>query len=262
MKAIFVSGAASGIGRATSLLFAQRGFSVGCYDIDVEGASRVAQEIAALPDAKPAFHGRVDVTNEESWTAAIADFEAHVHRMDVLFNCAGILRAGHFEDVSPAECRKQLEVNVMGVILGIQTSLPLLTRTSGEYGESVIVNMSSASATYGQPELAAYSATKFAVRALTEALDIELRSKHIRVCDVMPTYVDTPMVRTLRHTPRSLDRLGIKLTAEDIALVVWKAVHGRGLHYFPQRDIALMSRVGGLLPELGRVFTRRLAKRG
>ena len=163
MKSIFVTGAASGIGRATALLFGRRGYSVGCYDIDVDGARKVAESMNS------ASHGRIDVSNEESWAAAVSDFESAYGRMDVLFNCAGILRMGRFEDVSPAECRKQLEVNVMGVVLGVQRCLPLLERTR----DAAIVNMSSASATYGQPELAVCSATKFAVRALTESLDAE-----------------------------------------------------------------------------------------
>jgi NAD(P)-dependent dehydrogenase (short-subunit alcohol dehydrogenase family) len=261
MKAIFVTGAASGIGRATSLLFAKRGYRVGCYDIDVEGARRVGGELDAALGRSVSCHGRIDVTNEESWSAALADFESHAHRMDVLFNCAGIMRTGHFEDVSPADCRRQLEVNVMGLVLGIQKSLPLLERTAAEHGGSAIVNMSSASAIYGQPELAVYSASKFAVRGLTEALDLELRPRHIRVCDVMPSYVDTPMVQTQRHTPRSLARLGVKLTADDVAEVVWRAAHGRGLHYFPQLDMSLLNRVGGLLPEISRVVMRQIAKR-
>src|SRR3954466_4440408 len=121
-KTIFVTGAASGIGKATALLFGRKGFRVGCYDVDVDGARRVAEQ---LPEAA---HGRIDVTNEESWAAAIADFAGASGSLDVLFNCAGILRMGKFEDVSPAECRKQLDVNVMGVVLGIQTCLPLLER--------------------------------------------------------------------------------------------------------------------------------------
>jgi NAD(P)-dependent dehydrogenase (short-subunit alcohol dehydrogenase family) len=252
MRAIFVTGAASGIGRATAILFGRRGFKVGCYDVDVEGAQAVAREIGSETS-----YGRIDVTNEESWAAAVADFESSVGRLDVLFNCAGILRMGRFEDVSTEDCKKQLDVNVMGTILGIKTCLPLLERT----GNAVIVNMSSASAIYGQPELAVYSATKFAVRALTEALDIELRPKGIRICDVMPGYVDTPMVHSQKHVAQSLDRLGIKLTADDVAEVVWKAVHGRALHYVPQRDLALMGRIGGLLPEVGRVVMHRLAKK-
>ncbi len=252
MRAIFVTGAASGIGRATALLFGRRGFKVGCYDVDVEGAHAVAREIGS-----GSSYGRIDVTNAESWEAAVADFESSAGRLDVLFNCAGILRMGRFEDVSVEDCRKQLDVNVMGTILGIRTCLPLLERT----GNAVIVNMSSASAIYGQPELAVYSASKFAVRALTEALDIELRPRGIRVCDIMPGYVDTPMVHSQRHVAKSLDRLGIKLTADDVAEVVWKAVHGRALHYVPQRDLAVMSRIGGLLPEVGRLVMHRLAKK-
>lgn len=247
-KTLFVTGAASGIGRATSLLFGGKGWRVGCYDIDVEGARAVAEQ---LPSAA---HGRIDVTSEESWKTAIADFAGATGSLDVLFNCAGILRMGRFEDVGAADCRKQLDVNVMGVILGIQTCLPLLERARG-----TIVNMSSASAVYGQPELAVYSATKFAVRALTEALDIELAPKGVRIADVMPGYVDTPMVSSQTHRSRSLQKLGVKLTPEKIAEIVWEAAHGTRLHYIPQADVQILSRLGGLLPELGRAAMRKLA---
>jgi NAD(P)-dependent dehydrogenase (short-subunit alcohol dehydrogenase family) len=248
-KSIFVTGAASGIGKATSLLFGRKGWRVGCYDVDVDGARQVAEQIGS------AVHGRIDVTSEESWRTAVTDFTASTQDLDVLFNCAGVLRMGRFEDVSPDQCRKQLDVNVMGVILGIQTCLPLLERARG-----TIINMSSASAIYGQPELAVYSASKFAVRALTEALDIELRPKGIRIADVMPGYVDTPMVSSQTHKAKSLQKMGTKLTAEKIADIVWQAVHGTALHYIPQMDLQLLSRLAGLLPELGRAAMRRITK--
>lgn len=251
-KTLFVTGAASGIGKATARLFGQRGWRVGCYDIDVDGARTVAE---AIGSSGSATHGRIDVTSEESWKTAIADFVGASARLDVLFNCAGILRMGRFEDVAPAECRKQLDVNVMGVVLGIQTCLPLLERARG-----IIINMSSASAVYGQPELAVYSASKFAVRALTEALDIELGPRGVRIADIMPGYVDTPMVSSQQHRPASLRKLGVKLTPETIAALVWTAVHGSRLHYIPQADVRLLSRLGGLLPELGRFAMRRIAK--
>jgi NAD(P)-dependent dehydrogenase (short-subunit alcohol dehydrogenase family) len=250
-KSIFVTGAASGIGKATALLFGRRGFTVGCYDVDVDGAKAVAEAIGGA-----ATHGRLDVTNEESWRIATQDFEQRGSpQMDVLFNCAGILRMGRFEEIPPAECRKQLDVNVMGVVLGIQTCLPALERARG-----TIVNMSSASAIYGAAELAVYSATKFAVRALTEALDIELRGKGVRICDVMPGYVDTPMVRDQRTPAQTVKKMGVKLSAEDIAETVWKAAHGTGLHYIPQPEFQVMDRVGGLAPELARFVARRLTK--
>ena len=217
----------------------------------MEGAAKVASQIES------ASHGRLDVTSEESWKTAVADFgSSSSERLDVLFNCAGILRMGRFEDVAPAECRKQLEVNVMGVVIGIQTCLPMLERSRG-----AIVNMSSASAIYGQPELAVYSATKFAVRALTEALDIELRSKGVRIADVMPGYVDTPMVSSQTHRATSLKKMGVKLRPEGIAEIVWTAAHGTKLHHIPQADLRLMQRVGGLVPELGRAVMRRIASR-
>ncbi len=251
MKTIFVSGAASGIGRASAHLFARRGFFVGCYDVDVDGARAVATEIG-----QHATHGRLDVTNEESWKTAIADFgAAGGGTLDVLFLSAGILRTGRFEDIPTAECRAELEVNVMGVVLGIRAALPMLTRTPN----SAIVTMSSASAIYGQPELAVYSASKFAVRALTEALDVELRDRGIRVCDVMPSYVDTPMVRSQTYRARTMETLGVKLTAEDVAEVVWKAANGKRMHWFVGPEMRLAELLQAVVPErLGRFMMRRI----
>lgn len=250
-KTLFVTGAASGIGKATAALFGQKGWRVGCYDIDVEGARQVAESIGPS-----CAYGRIDVRSEESWQTAVAHFTGEDPQLDVLFNCAGVLRMGRFEDVGPADCRAQLEVNVLGVILGIQICLPLLERSKG-----AVINMSSASAVYGQPELAVYSASKFAVRALTEALDLELRDKAIRVTDIMPGYVDTPMLHSQTYRAASLDKLGIKLTADEIATLVWKAAHGKKLHYIPQANVRWFSRLGGLSPGLGRVAIRRTTVR-
>ncbi|MCL2778745.1 MAG: SDR family oxidoreductase [Polyangiaceae bacterium] len=248
-KTIFITGAASGIGKATAFLFAKHNFTVGCYDIDIDGARRVAEQIG-----HGAHHGRIDVTQEESWKAAVDDFsKVSGGALGVLFNCAGIMRMGRFEDVPPAECQKQLDINVMGTVLGIRTCLPLL-----EKGHGTVVNMSSAAAIYGQPEQALYSASKFAVRAITEALDIEFRSKGVRVVDVMPSYVDTHMVQSQVHRARSLSHLGVKLKAEDVAETVWKATHGTGLHYFPQLDFNILARLNGAFPEAARLVMGRI----
>lgn len=247
-KAIFITGAASGIGKATATLFSQRGWRVGCYDIDADGAQTVAQTLG--PSCS---HGHVDVTSEASWRSAIADFTSDTAELDVLFNCAGILRMGRFEDVGPAESRNQLEINVMGVVLGIQVCLPLLEKARG-----TVINMSSASAIYGQPELAVYSASKFAVRALTEALDIELAPKGVRVTDIMPGYVDTPMLSSQTYRAASLQKLGIKLKADDIAALAWKVVHSNKLHYIPQANMRVFSRLSSFLPSISRSTMRRL----
>lgn len=252
MKSIFVTGAASGIGRATALLFGRRGWFVGCYDVDLEGARRTKDEVG-----DHACHGLLDVRSAEGWRVAVSDFAGRAgERMDVLFNSAGVLRMGEFATMPEEDCRLQLDVNVMGVVLGVQACLPALERAKG-----AVVTMSSASAIYGQPELAVYSASKFAVRALTEALDLELEPRGVRVTDVMPAYVDTPMVRAQETRAASLDRLGVNLVADDVAEVVWRAAHGSAVHHIPQANMSLMSRFSGLVPTLSRVVMRRMSRR-
>lgn len=244
-RSIFVTGAAAGIGRATALLFARRGFRVGLYDVDELGLARVAGEIGE----RAAVWGRLDVADPRSVEAAVAAFGAWTGgRMDVLFNCAGILRMGAFDAIPIAEYEKEIAINVLGPVYVTRAALPLLER--GE--RPVIVTMSSASAQYGVPEMAVYSATKFFVRGLTEALDLELAGRGIRVCDVAPGYVATEMVSSQRTPAKSVGKLGVSLTADDVAEVVWKAVHGSGVHHFVEAKVAALARIGGALPSVAR----------
>jgi NAD(P)-dependent dehydrogenase (short-subunit alcohol dehydrogenase family) len=114
--------------------------------------------------------------------------------LSVLLNNAGILEVGAFEDISNNQHQRVISVNAMGVINLCQAAWPYLknnnknnSKNSGkDNNKSTIVNTSSASSDYGVPELASYSASKFAVKALTEALELEWQKYGIRVCDVMP----------------------------------------------------------------------------
>jgi NAD(P)-dependent dehydrogenase (short-subunit alcohol dehydrogenase family) len=252
-QAIFITGAASGIGRATAKVFAERGWLVGIYDVDEAGLDSLEREIGK----NQCVRGKLDVTSEPSWQSAVAKFGEHTNgRMNALFNCAGILRMGHFEQVPPTEAAKEVQVNVMGVIYGIYASLPLLEKTE----RACIVNMSSASAIYGTPELAVYSATKFAVRALTEALDLEFRKKNIRVTDIMPSYVATPMVHDQKHRAKSLKTVGVNHKAEHIAACAWEAVTGKKIvHHLPRVDLKLFVRLAGF-QSLARTTMKMLSK--
>jgi NAD(P)-dependent dehydrogenase (short-subunit alcohol dehydrogenase family) len=251
---IFITGAGAGIGRATARLFAERGFVVGLFDID----ERALDETAVGIDPTRVVKRRLDVTDEASFAEAMRVFgEATGGTLDVMFNCAGILRTGRFEDVSMADNDAQLAVNVRGVILGTRLALPLLLKGD----KKRIVSMSSASAIYGVPDLAVYSATKFAVRALTEALDLELRPRGVRVCDLMPGYVNTNMVSTLSFKPATIKTLGVRHTAEDVARRVWDAAHGDDVHYFLATDVALLARVTNIFPTLGRFGMKQYAKK-
>lgn len=252
-KSIFVTGAASGIGRATALRFAREGWFVGLYDVNEAGVAELRRE---LGESK-AVAGKLDVCNLDEFRARVADFDRACGRMDVLFNNAGLLHMGKFDEIAPETALRMMHVNMDGIVNGCYAALPLLRRTTG----AVILNMSSASAIYGIPELACYSASKFFVRGFTEALDLELGREGIRVADLMPSYVATPMVTGQTYQAGTLKTMGVKLTAEKVAEQAWRAVNARrGTHFIPQTDVKILRRVAGLLPEVARVATRKLSK--
>ena len=221
--AIFVTGAASGIGRACAELFARRGWFVGLYDIDSEGVAAVA----AILGEGNVVSGALDVSDPEAWKQALMDFWAHSgHRLDVLLNNAGILAAGQFEAVPLTKHQAMLDVNVQGMITGCHSAFQYLRGTPCSH----VINMASATAIYGQPELATYSASKFAVRGFTEGLDLEWGKFGIRVSDIWPSFVKTAMADDYGRIP-SARSLGIRLTSHDVASTVWAcATSKRRIH--------------------------------
>lgn len=208
---IFITGAAAGIGRATARLFLSEGWFVGAYDVDAQGLASLAQEAGQ----GSLLTGQLDVRDVAAWERELKQFFAAASsRLDVLLNNAGILYSGPFEDIALEQHHRLVDVNIKGVMNGCHAALPYLRQTP----DSRVINMASASAAYGHPSLASYSASKFSVRALTEALDIEWRQHGVRVMDVWPLYVRTAMVDNLKA--RSIEKLGVKLTAEDVARTI------------------------------------------
>lgn len=231
-RAVFITGAAAGIGRATALTFARKGFVVGGYDIDETGLKSLADEIDALGGRSRVGH--LDVTDADEMATRIGEFAAFAgDRLDVLVNNAGILRSGRFEELDLTGHHREIDINVKGVVNGLHAAFPYLRRTPG----ALVVNLSSASAIYGQAELATYSATKFFIRGITEALDIEWSRHGIRVIAMWPLFVQTAMTDDL-HTGTT-DSLGIRLSAQDVADAILAAAEPswlrRALHqvHFP-----------------------------
>jgi NAD(P)-dependent dehydrogenase (short-subunit alcohol dehydrogenase family) len=249
----FITGAASGIGRATAKLFAERGWFVGLADIDDPALAQLASELGP----QTAWTCRLDVTSETAWEAALAGFTRRAGRLDLLVNNAGILISGPFTANPLARHHALVEVNVKGVLNGCHLAKPHLLRTPG----SRVVNLSSSSAEYGQASLATYSATKFAVRGLTEALNVEWQADGIRVMDVMPLFVRTAMVDGMDAA--SVRRLGVRLTPEDVAEVVWRAARYRGfgkVHWPVGWMARLMHAMGGMGPDrISRYVASRIA---
>ncbi|MEZ0339008.1 SDR family oxidoreductase [Mycobacterium sp. pV006] len=216
-KSVFITGAATGIGRATALLFAQRGYVVGGYDIDEDGLQVLAADVTAVGGTP--IVGHLNVTDADEVAQRLAEFtEAAGGRLDVLINNAGLLNAGRFEEIPLEVHQREIDVNVKGVVHGLHAAFPYLKKTP----DSVVVNLASASAIYGQAELANYSATKFFVRAITEALNLEWGQYGIRVIDMWPLYVNTAMTKDV--STGTTQSLGIRLTAQDIAEDIVAAV--------------------------------------
>jgi NAD(P)-dependent dehydrogenase (short-subunit alcohol dehydrogenase family) len=221
MNTILITGAASGIGAAAARLFHSRGWSVGLLDIDHQALAALAAELGGV------WHAELDVTDPGAVHEVLQDFcAAHGGRLRLLFNSAGVLRFGHFEEISLEEHARILQINVLGLLQVTHAAFPYLKGTPG----AQVVNMGSASGLYGTPHMVSYSASKFAVRGLTEALELEWRRHGIHVGDLMPPFVATPMVDSQSFTPPALRRMGVNLRAEDIAQALWRQVERPKVH--------------------------------
>ena len=240
MNSIFITGGAQGIGLSTATLFHQKNWRVACFDLD-------ATHLAHLKESLPNVHCyEGSVTDPEAIREALEDFtQDSGGALDVLHNNAGIIEVGEFEDVPLQKQRSIVEVNLIGTITVTYTALPFLKKSE----HAVIVNMSSASAMYGNPELSAYAATKSAIKSLTEGWSIAFRKYGIRVTDLLPIHVKTRMVSDYEHLYRKLDAQKIELTPELIAQKVWSAVHGKKLHYLVGRDTKVFTFLLWILPE-------------
>ncbi|MDX1885753.1 SDR family oxidoreductase [Mycolicibacterium sp. 120270] len=258
-RSVFITGAAAGIGRATALTFARKGYLVGGYDIDEVGLKSLAGEIESLGGR--AVTGHLDVTDPDEMARRLAEFTDNTDgRLNVMINNAGILRTGRFEDIDIAAQLKEIDINAKGVVNGLYAAFPYLRATP----RPVVVNLASASAIYGQPELATYSATKFFVRGITEALDIEWDRYDIRVISMWPLYVSTAMTENVKTG--TTESLGIHLTAQDVADAIVAAVEPpllrRIIHqvHFPVGRQTKASALSGRLPLwLQRLLNKRVA---
>ncbi|MGW6544737.1 SDR family NAD(P)-dependent oxidoreductase [Streptomyces massasporeus] len=185
LKAL-VTGGASGIGRATAELLAERGAQVAVLDLDPS------------PVGKPLFAHRADVTDDASVREAVAAAVADLGGLDVLVNNAGIGAQGTVEDNPDDEWHRVYDVNVLGMVRTTRACLPHLRASA----HAVIVNTCSIAATAGLPQRALYSATKGAVYSLTLAMAADHVREGIRVNCVNPGTVDTPWVARLLDAAR------------------------------------------------------------
>lgn len=186
-----ITGAGSGIGRATAQRFAQDGYALAAMDIDGDAATKVVDELGA-----EGFGRRLDVRDEQDVIAAVAEAHERLGRLDAVVNAAGVGGFALSTEVSLADWERILTTNLTGTFLMCREALPLLEQYAG-----CIVNLGSVAGLAGRAYGAAYSSSKAGVVMLTRTLAIEFGARGVRVNAVCPGGVDTPLLQNFAPPP-------------------------------------------------------------
>jgi NAD(P)-dependent dehydrogenase (short-subunit alcohol dehydrogenase family) len=198
-KVVLVTGAASGIGRATVDRLAAEGATLACVDIQPE---LVEEAAAAARDAGATARAWVcDISDEAAVQAMVADVVAEYGRLDVLCNIAGLMRVSHSHETSLADWEFVLGINLTGTFLVTRECIPHLLETKGN-----IVMAASTSSLSGHPWMLAYAASKGAIMSMTYTLAVEYAKRGLRVNAVAPGGIDTPLSDATAHMlPKDVD---------------------------------------------------------
>ena len=275
-KRVFVTGAASGIGRATALRLAREGALLYLTDVNPGGLDQTVADARALGADVPA-HRALDISDYDAVARFAADIHTHHPAMDIVMNIAGISAWGTVEHLTHQHWRSMIDVNLMGPIHVIETFLPPMV-AAGRGGQ--LVNVSSAAGLVALPWHAAYSASKFGLRGLSEVLRFDLARHDIGVSVVVPGAVNTPLVDTVhiagvdREHPRVQRLVGLvsvhAVTAEKVADRILAGITKNRFLIFTSTDIRALYAFkrlawrpyGAVMTRVNVVFTRALRPRG
>ncbi|HLX74781.1 MAG TPA: SDR family NAD(P)-dependent oxidoreductase [Terriglobales bacterium] len=188
-KVALITGAASGIGRASAALFAQEGAAVAVVDINETAGQEVVNAITSK--GGKAFFASADVTRVADCQRVISAVAAQFGALHILFNNAGIIRRASVLELSETDWDRVMEVNVKSIFLMSKFAIPLIEKSGG----GSIINTASGWGLAGGPKAAAYCASKGAVVLLTKAMAIDHGPQNIRVNCICPGDTDTPMLR-------------------------------------------------------------------
>jgi NAD(P)-dependent dehydrogenase (short-subunit alcohol dehydrogenase family) len=244
-KRCLITGAASGIGRATALAAGAKGADLLLTDINEEGLAAVASEISEK-GGTVSYLCPADISDHDAVVALAADIHAAHPSMDVVMNIAGVSTWGTIDRLEHRDWRKMIDINLMGPISVLECFVaPMIKAGRGGH----IVNVSSAAGLFGLPWHAAYSASKFGLRGVSEVLRFDLRRHDIGVSLVCPGAVRTPLVGTVeilgvdRQSP-TVERLvrGFEKRAvapEHVAKKILNGIERNQYMVFTSADIKL-----------------------
>jgi NAD(P)-dependent dehydrogenase (short-subunit alcohol dehydrogenase family) len=245
-KRCLITGAASGIGRATAIAVAGHGAELFLTDRDGDGLERVAAEIRGAGGTVTHF-ATADVADHEAVVALAEEMHARAPNMDVVMNIAGISTWGRIEQLDHEHWRRTIDINLMGPISVLECFVPPMIE-AGRGGH--IVNVSSVAGLFGLPWHAPYSASKFGLRGVSEVLRFDLRKHGIGVSLVCPGAVKTPLVGTVdivgvdRESPKIRKLIALfekrAVSAERVAARIVEAIEGNRYMVFTSPDGRLL----------------------
>ncbi len=245
-----VTGAASGFGRELARRLSERGEGLVLWDVAEEPLRKLADELGAHAEV-------VDVRDAEAVNAAAARSAKAVGSIGHAVHSAGILRVGSaLSEVSPDDYRLMMEVNYLGSVHVAQAITPHLKKACAGGGEATLLFIASVAGLRGFPELAGYSASKFAVVGFAQALRDELSGTGVAVRVLCPPPGDTPMVRKLDRLP-PVYRMSKMFSAEEVVDGALRALEGPDWILLVDAKSKLLWRVGRAAPELVTRIIRR-----
>ena len=245
-RVALVTGGAQGIGRETAAALVAAGVRVAIGDLDGELVRRTARDLG--PDVLALD---LDVTDRESFALAVATTEAELGPLDVLVNNAGIMLIGPFLQEDEAATRRLVDVNVHGVLHGMQLVLPGMV----ERGRGHLVNVSSSLGRTGLSNAVTYCGSKFFVYGASEAIRAELRGTGVEVTCVMPGQVRTDLSAGLADSRAARD-----VGPEEVAAEILSALRRPRFDVYVPRSIGPLTTVNGMLPRGARDVLRSTLK--
>ena len=257
-KAIFVTGAASGIGKYLANSFADRGDRVFCTDIDLASMHTWVEDRGEAPGT--IVTRRLDVRRPEDWKEAVDEAVRTFGRIDVLLNVAGYLRPGYVAEVSTEDVDMHFDVNAKGVVYGTREA----AKTMVERGCGHIINVGSLASLTPVPGLSLYGASKFAVRGFSLSAAEELRPRGVDVSVVLLDAVRTPMLdRQAGFEEAALTFSGPRpLELEEVEALIDDVMARRPLEVTLPRQRGLVARLAGFVPDISRLVAPLLRRRG
>ncbi len=244
-KVVAITGGARGIGKATATALVRKGCRVAIGDLDLALAEQTAAELGGGTIAVA-----LDVTDRDSFSAFLDTAERELGPLDVVVNNAGIMPVTPFAEESADSVRRQLDINVFGVITGMQLAIERMRpRNSGH-----IVNLASQAGKGGFPGIATYSGTKHAVVGISEAVRAELRETEIEIACVMPTVVNTELTSGVGQ------KMIKAVEAEDVANEIVDALEVPRFDVWVPRANGGMFKVVALMPRAWREALGRFMK--